>query len=188
MKAQYLFPCFFGESNIALDNNSLLDFCYSLDHDSGHTVSNVGGFQSGNLNLNDSNLQELVRGIYNSSNALLLDLQIQNKIVLTDLWCNINRTNCYNNAHSHAAFISGVYYLQTNENSGDIVFRHPSPLHPYFMKDIDVKFYHPTIANEWAFSPKSGDLYLFPSYLEHYVLPNRSDSDRISFAFNLNLG
>ena len=28
-------------------------------------------------------------------------------------------------------------------------------------------------------------IYMFPSWIEHYVEPNRSDEDRISMAFNI---
>jgi hypothetical protein len=37
------------------------------------------------------------------------------------------------------------------------------------------------------FTPSEGQIILFPSYLEHFVLPNRSAGDRISMSFDLTL-
>ncbi len=37
------------------------------------------------------------------------------------------------------------------------------------------------------FTPSTGLVLMFPSYLEHFVLPNRSDDDRISMSFDLTL-
>jgi uncharacterized protein (TIGR02466 family) len=78
--------------------------------------------------------------------------------------------------------LSGVYYLNVPRDSGEIVFRDPRPganHAPYrlFKDDGDSE----------AFMPTEGLVILFPSYLEHFVLPNRSDGDRISMSFNLTL-
>ena len=187
MTIQYLFPCFFDlEKNCNIDNKPLVDYAYK-NVCSSVNVSNVGGYQSANLNLDDTNLNPLCTLVETKSLNLCKNLNIKNKIKITSMWFNINKKGNYNQAHAHSGFISGVFYVKTNPNSGQIVFRHPSQLHPYFMKDIEVNEYHPSIANEWFFDPADCDLYLFPSYLEHYVLPNNTDEDRISFAFNIDI-
>ena len=42
------------------------------------------------------------------------------KIVMTGLWANINYKGDINWPHNHAGDISGVYYLQTPKNCGNI--------------------------------------------------------------------
>jgi uncharacterized protein (TIGR02466 family) len=79
--------------------------------------------------------------------------------------------------------LSGVYYLTAPQDCGDIVFRDPRPGAlgaPFrlFKDDCD----------HASFTPFAGLMILFPSYLEHFVLPSRSDEDRISISFDLTLG
>ena len=100
------------------------------------------------------------------------------------MWACINKKHDQNLIHSHTNNynLSGVYYLNVPRDSGDIVFRDPRPganQAPYrlFKDDGDSEY----------FMPSEGMIILFPSYLEHFVLPNRSDGDRISMSFDLTL-
>src|SRR5258708_19259905 len=100
------------------------------------------------------------------------------------MWACINKKHDQNLIHSHTNNynLSGVYYLNVPKDCGDIVFRDPRPganQAPYrlFKDDGDSEY----------FTPFEGLIILFPSYLEHFVLPNRSDGDRISMSFDLTL-
>lgn len=100
------------------------------------------------------------------------------------MWACINKKHDQNLIHSHTNNynLSGVYYLNVPADSGEIVFRDPRPganQAPYrlFKDDGDSEY----------FTPAAGLILMFPSYLEHFVLPNRSDSDRISMSFDLTL-
>ena len=82
------------------------------------------------------------------------------------LWFNISPKNSYHDWHSHGRYNRiGVFYIQIPENSGNIEF-----------KDSD-KIY--------SITPYEGLLLIAPGGIEHRVLPNNSDQDRISMAFNL---
>lgn len=187
MSLQYIFPCFFSiVKDCQIDSDALIKYAYE-NLDSGIRVSNVGGHQSYNINLNDPTVKKLSSTIENNVLNLCNELKVKSKTKISSMWYNINKKGNYNNAHSHSGFISGIFYVKTNSDSGNITFRHPAQLHPYFMKNVVVEEYHPAIANEWFFQPEDNDLFLFPSYLEHYVLPNNSDEDRISFAFNIDI-
>jgi uncharacterized protein (TIGR02466 family) len=103
---------------------------------------------------------------------------------LHQMWACINKRNDQNLIHSHTNNynLSGVHYLNVPRDSGEIVFRDPRPganQAPYrlFKDDGDSEYFLPT----------DGLVILFPSYLEHFVLPNRSDGDRISVSFDLTL-
>src|SRR5258706_4498517 len=100
------------------------------------------------------------------------------------MWACINKKHDQNLIHSHTNNfnLSGVYYLNVPRDSGEIVFRDPRPganQAPYrlFKDDGDSEY----------FMPSEGMIILFPSYLEHFVLPNRSEHDRISMSFDLTL-
>jgi len=100
------------------------------------------------------------------------------------MWACINKKHDQNLIHSHTNNynLSGVYYLGVPPDSGEIVFRDPRPganQAPYrlFKDDGDSEY----------FMPVEGQVLMFPSYLEHFVLPNRSDGDRISMSFDLTL-
>lgn len=104
---------------------------------------------------------------------------------LHQMWACINKRHDQNLIHSHTNNynLSGVYYVNVPQDSGDIVFRDPRPgalSAPYrlFKDDCD----------HASFTPFVGLTILFPSYLEHFVLPSRSDEDRISISFDLTLG
>jgi len=94
-----------------------------------------------------------------------------------DIWANINEPDSTNNIHSHAGcFLSGVIYCQST-GTGEIEFmpsnwlnRHTKTPWPFH--------------NTYKFSPKDGDLILFPSYLFHQVTRNVSNKYRINLAFN----
>tara|TARA_R110002012_G_scaffold97381_2_gene234032 strand:- start:830 stop:1411 length:582 start_codon:yes stop_codon:yes gene_type:complete len=81
----------------------------------------------------------------------------------SDLWINYAYKNNFNPIHNHNGFISGVIYLQ-NQND--------STIFPY---------------QNLAFKGKPGDMILFPSHIEHQVDEIKDDYERITFAFNINV-
>jgi len=99
-------------------------------------------------------------------------------------WLNVNRKNHHNRTHTHGGNdYSVTYYCQVPKNSGRLVFENPV-LHQrtttlWFEKhDMwNSEFIHIT--------PKPYNLIIFPSYLPHYVEPNKSNKPRISLACNL---
>jgi hypothetical protein len=83
----------------------------------------------------------------------------------TAIWFNISPKNAHHRWHSHGgASTIGIFYIQIPANSGNIEFRHNN-----ILKSI---------------TPYEGLLLIAPAGIEHQVLPNASDEDRISMAFN----
>ena len=92
-----------------------------------------------------------------------------------NMWAVVNDKYCYNANHVHNGLISGVFYLKVPENSGNLILKDPAVRahnHPIRNKDFSVK-------------PEELSLILFPSWLEHYVEPNKSDEQRIAISFNI---
>jgi hypothetical protein len=84
-------------------------------------------------------------------------------------WMNANPMGGHNAPHTHpGAHWSAVYYVSPPDfeegSSGMIEFLDPRM--------------------ELPLRPTAGELILFPSYLVHWVLPNQSDAERVTIAFN----
>lgn len=107
-------------------------------------------------------------------------------------WCNRHGNGEYNTRHWHSnAMISGVYYIDCDSNTGNIVFSKSKGYHNLFTDTVRPDFknseeYYNTFNTEsYSICPKRGDLIMFPSHLEHEVMPNLSKSTiRYSIAFN----
>ena len=87
--------------------------------------------------------------------------------------------------HAHKnSMISGVLYIHNEPNSGAIVFNRGKP---YFDMAVEPPYQDNTIFNSsiTTLNPVQGDIVMFPSYLNHSVLPNTSDKSRCSIAFDV---
>lgn len=114
------------------------------------------------------------------------------RLKIDAMWSIINPPGSFNRAHIHpGALWSGVYYVQTPENAGDIEFTDPRTENimnqARFAPDQKRKSECWTKAN---YKPAPGRLLMFPSFLYHSVAPNLSEepegaSDRIILSFNL---
>jgi len=80
--------------------------------------------------------------------------------------------------HSHRdKDISGVYYVNTNGEDGDLILYSPNPV-------IDnTKFINS--GNMLTIKPKPGQIVFFPSWLLHSTTKNNTDNVRISLAADL---
>jgi uncharacterized protein (TIGR02466 family) len=174
-------------TQLNLDIKKLQSFCNEYQQkDTGKTLSNVGGYHSNNLPLNDVSLHPLIEEIKTHSSKFAKEFISNNEQVLTNMWINISLYKDTNRSHNHPfSDISGVYYVKTPEKCGDITFEHPA---------IDVlNYYFPKPSGEfneynspsWWKPAVENKLYLFPGWLKHHVEPNLNKTkERISISFN----
>lgn len=103
-----------------------------------------------------------------------------------EYWANVNHVNDYNMRHDHApSHLSGVYYVCVPEHSGDIRFFDERKIKGATEPNANITT---TLSRDcYTFHPRPGTLLIFPSWLEHLVGQNKSDSSRISISFNINL-
>ena len=109
---------------------------------------------------------------------------------ITNSWVLKHEPNDYNPAHAHAnSLITGVYYLEVPEHSGDITFHKPDGLTNIFhvSTNIPYKEYTPTNCGRWTFTPREGDILLFPSHLYHSVGVNETNKQRYSLSINFHI-
>ena len=105
-------------------------------------------------------------------------------------WVVEHNPNDFGQMHHHAnSLISGVYYLDIPEHSGDITFHKPAGLTNIFHVSTDIPFkeYTPINCGRWSFTPREGDIILFPSHLLHSIEQNETNKLRYSLAFNFHI-
>ena len=153
-------------------------------------ISNVGGYQSTTLTMQDRvppALTRLLGVLTEQCQVCAREFGFERSLGIANFWININKKNNYNKMHIHpSSILSGTYYAATPPQSGNIIF-HNRPEASYIlaeMKQIGAKESRFTATSQ-AFEPKAGAVLVFPGWLQHSVEENKSEQDRISIAFNL---
>ena len=193
----YLFPTPVWKINILeelkkqnLSIKNIINECLKIkSEDKGRSISNQGkhAYQSNNLDFlkyKNTNLNQLMKTIDNISQTIY-GTTWKGKINLSDTWLNINGPNSFNVFHNHPkGILSGCVYLKVPKDSGCLIMgKGQTDLFLYATYgDIkqDSEFTFETV----SFEPKVGDVFIFPSHVEHSVGKNKSKKNRISLAFN----
>ena len=168
--------------------NQLIDYAYNLkEKDEGVTISNVGGWHSTMFEVKnvDDVLQKFLINCLAQFPAL--DKSVSIKVFA---WVNINKPGDYNSKHNHPGDdLAGVLWIKTPENSGNLVFE--SPYHFNSFREIcsysDRFKKSSNIDYTYYCSPSEGIMIVFPAHLQHHVIENNSNEDRISVSFNIRL-
>jgi uncharacterized protein (TIGR02466 family) len=159
----------------------LISEIYRLSNETNNIKkSNYGGWQS-NVDLySNDKFKPLCQYIA----KICFEQFGKDSTTIHQMWVGINKKYHHNVIHNHGSqyHVSGVYYVSVPLESGDIVFRDPRPAatsssaRELFDKGECERF-----------RPYSGLILLFPSYLDHFVLPSESAEDRICISFDLTL-
>ena len=153
----------------------------------GRKVSNRGGWQSNPIHIGYCKSETLKNIIMSSVSKLPISGNLSCTI---EGWKNINEPGNFNTLHHHPnCNLSGVLWIKTPENCGNIVFESPEIFNRY--KELDSysdEFKHNSnVYMTYYFPPKEGSILIFPSNLQHEVKENKSNEDRISYSFNIRL-
>jgi uncharacterized protein (TIGR02466 family) len=186
-----IFKCLILSSKLNIDNKELIkNFNFLKLKNKGRILSNNGGWQSNNLDLKDKKLNPLVEKIIEKSiQYMKLSLFKDNNFKLLNLWANINSYKDFNENHLHTdSLISGVYYLQTPKNCGNISFLNPCNYMEYSWNSKFFIKHNEYNSSKYFFKPSKNLLLLFPSWLFHKVEPNLNKKiNRISISFNIGI-
>ena len=180
-----------------IDNRKLENIILEKEQkDKGVTYTNIGGWQSSPINLKE---EEGFECIYNYINECMEVILFENNyklnlgILSSHGWININRKGDFNREHVHPdCHWSGVYYVKTPANCGELRFHNPivassmvksGHLLNLTSSNIKTSFF----LNSIPLDPYEGSILIFPSWLFHSVDPNRSNYDRISISFNIDI-
>jgi uncharacterized protein (TIGR02466 family) len=171
-------------------SSDLKNYCnFVRENDKGRTASNKGGYQSKYLPLDEPVLQPLIQFVEkeagNYSNSFKLK---PSSFKIESMWININGYKDHNEEHIHTgSFFSGVYYIHTPVNCGNIEFVRPNVyLMGKWQNDI-FKEYNTLNSSFWQLPSRKDKCYLFPAYYKHKVEPNLNTEERYSLSFNISL-
>tara|TARA_B110000093_G_C12858521_1_gene362395 strand:- start:200 stop:799 length:600 start_codon:yes stop_codon:yes gene_type:complete len=190
MEKQTVFSNFIAHEYLPnIDNVSIAEYAYDLEAKGESVrVSNEGGFHSTHLDLANSKTSDLFRELIRcvSETFISLGFNIEEyEPVIHVAWLNINRKHNFMRHHNHnKSLLSGVYYIKTPKNSGDLEFNSPVADHKYVVDSDCIKDFNDFNSNTWIVPAEESKLVLFPSWLVHFVQPNFSDEDRISLSFD----
>ena len=162
-----------------------------ISKDPGRQISNIGSWQSSGTLAYKDNFKELLNYVKTMATEPIVQYGIDTlniEISINDVWANMNPKNGFNMPHDHCGdfnFLSFVYYLQTNLQNNFISFKTEMPSTKFInlpkSKDTELN------SDDVVVSVEPGDLIIFPSWIEHYTLPNPTDDMRISIAGNIQI-
>ena len=183
-----IFINFLAMESLRLDNNRIEKFCLEKKkNSSGRTISNGGGWQSGNLDLATPELAELFAEVCKRLDDVHRAFEFNTSLrqVITEAWININQKGHFNLSHDHAgSLFSAVYYVKGGPDKGALELKTPIVPHTYTISDELVRDYNAFNGHRMVIPPVTGDLLIFPSWLLHHVHVSQSDENRISIALN----
>tara|TARA_Y100001972_G_scaffold84497_1_gene102868 strand:- start:2569 stop:3171 length:603 start_codon:yes stop_codon:yes gene_type:complete len=153
----------------------------------GRTASNVGGYQSKPFLLRERN-DVLSQTLLN----IITNLPCFKKSIEFDIsaWVNINKSGDSNQNHNHPATnLAGVLWIKIPKNSGNIKLLSPYNFTAYgeLFSYIDEFQKQTNCYYDYKYEPKEGAMIIFPAHLIHKVEENKSNEDRISVSFNIDL-
>ena len=108
----------------------------------------------------------------------------EQKVALQNYWIHATPPGELTQIHDHKpGLLSGVYYLDKPQDSGDLVFFDVNPYHEYGPRLLPGKT-DPITRPEITVKGEEGTMLIFPGWLPHKVPRNDSDRRRVSISFN----
>jgi len=103
------------------------------------------------------------------------------KLEMTGMWGNYLQPGQTHPPHTHSNnILSGVYYIETEKGPSPIQFFDPRPV-AHHMKPVNTPNWQN--AAMLQFDAEQGTGLIFPSWLQHWVPPTKTD--RISVSWNI---
>ena len=151
----------------------------------GKKRTNVNGWHSKTDMNQKEEYNPLTRELFNMQEEIYQKENLSRKPVLGNMWANINYPECFNRPHIHPnSLFSGVYWIKTPQNSGNLMLYDPRPGVQTTMPNRKEGKLSTELWREVHYEPKAGRCIMFPSWLWHEVKPNKSNDTRISVSFN----
>jgi uncharacterized protein (TIGR02466 family) len=167
------------------------------DLKSNHKFSQRGGWANDTHMLSDASFKknliseyklvefenELTNQIHNYIRMLGSMGMTVPKFKIATSWMTLTGKGKRAHKHSHGpADIAGCYYFQTTGDDGDFYIESPN----------DRMLARSRLFYDWSndkvfYKPEVGKLLLFPGWVEHGIMTNNTDSERVSVSFNVYL-
>lgn len=116
-----------------------------------------------------------------------MDLQFPFEVTKSELWINYQKSKEFNPIHNHSGDLSFVMYLKIPKKLREENERIKQKHNNNGTGTLEFKYGEELLFNKTGFShlPDEGEVYIFPSWLNHSVLPFFSDVERITVAGNI---
>ena len=185
IKEQF-FPTTVYGKDLQLDNNTLAQHIIQWSQqDQGVKKTNMNGWHSTTDMHLKKEYQVLVDELYKMQHEIYQEEWLARKPMLGNMWANINYSGGYNRPHVHPnCLFSGVYYVKTQPQCGELVVNDPRPGIQTMMPTRKSGQPPKHLWREAHIEPVQGRLIMFPAWLWHCVEPNQSNDMRISVSFN----
>lgn len=167
-----------------VDFDAIQSHAYQLQlHDEGVYKSNFNAWQSNDiLNIATEEYDPLINTLNQEISEITSSVGLPT-LELQGMWININPQHGYNITHDHpGSVLSGVVYIAAEEDQGCLVFER-SDSAQYFLPSVITNANNFNVSS-CRYNPKTYRMYVFGSWMKHYVEPNNSNTDRISISFN----
>jgi len=163
---------------------------YKLNFDEFKFLKSLKYFRRSSFNLSSENTRVLDESIFQNLkinlethlNVMTKEvMKYDNKFYITNSWINVNPQGTFHKIHHHVnSIFSGVFYIKIPTNAPSISFS--KTIRPEILiEPTEWNFYNST---DWRISVLEGELLIFPSNIQHAVLENNDQEDRVSLAFN----
>ena len=185
IKEQF-FPTTVYGKDLQLDNNTLAQHIIQWSQqDQGVKKTNMNGWHSTTDMHTKLEYKVLVDELYKMQHEIFQEEWLDRKPMLGNMWANINYSGGYNRPHVHPnCLFSGVYYVKTQPQCGELVVNDPRPGIQTMMPTRKPGQPPKHLWREAHIEPTQGRLIMFPAWLWHCVEPNQSNDMRISVSFN----
>ncbi|MDH4607283.1 2OG-Fe(II) oxygenase family protein [Pseudomonas sp. BN102] len=184
-----LFPTFVWQSQFEPAcyeplNRDLLAYVETLMGAGGEACTGVA-WQSGYQLHRKPELAALVTHIEVAVSEVLAFIKVVDApFRITGCWANALGPGAPHPMHSHPNnFLSGVYYVQTQEGADRINFHDPRPQAAVIRPPVTALMAYNT--DQVVLTVRDGTLLIFPAWLPHSVPANTSDRLRVSVSFNV---
>jgi uncharacterized protein (TIGR02466 family) len=144
--------------------------------------TNRGGWNSAGHALLDRPVFELLReAVLIQCRSALANMGVGDLPFALQSWVNMHDRGGFNFLHMHeGCLLSGCFYLQVPDGSGNLVFRDPRP----GVLNSFAKGSAPNAYKDIQLQPENGLMVLFPHWLEHFVEVHNGEQPRICIPFN----
>jgi len=180
------FPTIIYAKDVQLNNQELAQHIINWSQqDKGIKKTNVKGWHSQTEMHTKPEYKSLLDELFIFMKEIWKEEWLDREPVLGNMWANINPPGGYNKPHVHPnTLFSGVYYIKTPPNCGELICNDPRPgiqtVMPVRIKGTPPKH----LWREVHLESQEGRIIIFPAWLWHCVEPNQSNDIRISVSFN----
>ena len=180
IKAAY-FPTIVYAKDVNLDNRLFESAVVEWSQkDKGIKRTNMKGWHSQTDMHKIPVFKPLVNELFKMQNEIFKEEFLDSEPILGNMWANINPPGGYNRPHIHPnSHFSGVYYIKSPKNSGQIIFNDPRTTSHMVMPNRIKATPPPNLWREVRVDPLEGRIIIFPAWLWHCVEPNQSNETRI---------